>query len=134
MRKQAFHLPGFSVLVPEQEFVIRVRSYDVKCEDLLPMKFECIRAIGRFDFIDENGEVIQDQNNWLMEFKVGYTFDDVWKAGCFRDLKLFFHNGSDWKEITEADNEYILFPPSTASYAEFKINFPLADPTLAWGK
>lgn len=135
MRKQAYHFPGFSVLVPEPASGIRVKRKEVRLEAIPGIdEIELVRHIGSFDFLNEEEEVILDLIDLPLEFIVGYTIDDIWKAGCFDSLKLYYWNGEKWTIISKEEHEFRIFPPSTATFAQFKIGSTTGDPTLVWGK
>ena len=133
--KRVYHLPGFSALVPEIDDYIGIR---VKWIETIPDNiedqngFSLIRIIGNIDLVSENGkpEVFDPP----IEFRVPYTFYDERQAKYYSKLKLAYWDGSQWVTISNQDYEYIIFPPSTARFAEVKFMEWPGDPTLAWGK
>jgi hypothetical protein len=131
--RRAYHFPGFSALVPDIyegirfEWIEEIPDFNKEQNG-----FDPIRIIGNVDLLSENE--IPDEFDPPLEFRVPYTFYDERVAGYYTKLKLAYWDGNKWVIISDSAHEFMIFPPSTARFAEVKFTQWPGDPTLAWGK
>ena len=137
MSKRAFHFPGVSVLVPEvdeyENIAVRMIEEITDCEEDQE-DFSVIRYIGNIDLFPECDSEKPPKFHQPIELRVRYTTYDEREAKYYTKLKLAYWDGNTWVIISDDAHEYIIFPPSTARFAELKLLPWLGDPTLAWGK
>ena len=144
MKKDAFHFPGISIIVPKQlayEGDIIAINRGIPRPGDIPRKtdkFTLVRLIANvclYDVKDIQLSYPIEAFNPPIEIKVGYNFTDT--SECKNDpkrLKLAYWDGNDWIIISDAKHEYQILPPSTAQIAEVKIKKWAGDPPIGWGR
>ena len=145
--KKAYHFPGLTVLVPNQnshDFDIIPLNLPDEIPDDIPEiteNFTLIRyianlALFRSDHLEAgNYEEPVQEFNPPIEFRVNYSLSDVFESHCeIQRLKLAYWDLEKWVIISDPSHEYQILLPSTAQVAEAKIWSWVGDPALAWGK
>ena len=142
MVRRAYHFPGVSIIVPDVVGIVASElpllppgSYPKETND-----FRLNRVIGNFGLFTKThfekeyfDQPVQDFD-YPIEFRVKYTIEDLRYVNCdIYMLKLAYWDTEKWVIVSTEAYEYMIYPESTAMFAEFKIWSWLGDPTLAWG-
>ena len=145
MKKNPYHFPGISVIIPEQrdaEDEIVAVNLGIPLPEHIPQQdknFSMIRLIANIGLFYKSDiarhEPIKKEFDPPIEIRVGYNFADVMRCGsALENLKLAYWDQDKWVIISIPEFEYQILPPSTGQVAEAKIKTWTGDPPIGWGR